>query len=352
LYTVYTPREPNITYFELGQQSIVFFPPEDEAYTTISVSSSDFVVTPSSRSIPGDTSFFIQGNSSGIKNFTVTVSGENGSYSYDSSIVISSNEVEIDGPYILTDFNFSNFYSSPQTIDFYCLGSRYHPTECIKETKFVFDGNEFDYNFGDKITFNFLGTKQITFYAKNTFGKESIRVFSLTINEPLVESVQENVPTSPTITSGGSSTTSNSTTVTNTTPQVVVPQENPTETISTGSSSVINPNNVFSNNNNSTKIINNIENLFNPKEPTPVEERTNTFSNPVSSNNVLKKQFDLAFLKLENQFEGVTFESNIIKGFISSIEENKHKNSIFITLVAIIILLGLVLILPERKVKK
>lgn len=345
LYTVYSPREPNITYFELGQQSIVFFPPEDESYTSISVSSSDFVVTPSSRTIPGDTSFFIQGNSPGVKNFTVTVSGENGSYSYDSSINISSTAVEIDGPYILTDFNFSKSYSSPQSIDFFCLGSRYHPTTCINETRFVFDGNEYNYVFGNKINFDFVGTKQLTFYAKNTFGKESTKTFSLTINpiviDPVVEPVQETLtPTvtiSPSRPSGSttSTTTSNPsyTTSTNTINQII----NSTQNNTTGTTNTV---------------VNNIDSQTNSNTQQEVIEKNIDFSNTASSENSLKKQFDLIFLRLDNQFEGANFESNILKGLFSEIEQNKHKNSIFIILITIIILLGAVLLLPEEKVKK
>jgi len=183
LYQVYEPTEPNITYFELGQQAIIFFPPEDSSYDTISIVSNDFEVTPSVRTIPGDTAFYIKGNSAGTKNFTVTVSGTNKSYSYESSINISPKEVEIDGPYILTDFDFSKVYTTEQEIDFYCLGSRNHPTNCINQTTYLFDGETKDFNYGDTIKFNFSGTKQITLYAKNTFGKKTTKTFTLTINQ-------------------------------------------------------------------------------------------------------------------------------------------------------------------------
>jgi len=351
LYKVYSPKEPNITYFELGQQSIVFFPPEEGNYNSISVSSSDFVVTPSSRTIPGDTSFFIQGNSPGVKNFTVTVSGESGSYSYDSSVNISSTPVEIDGPYILTDFNFLKSYSTPQSIDFFCLGSRNHPTECISETKFVFDGNEYNYVFGNKINFDFNGTKQITFYAKNTFGKESTKTFSLTINTLQEEQELQPNTSTPIVISGGGTTNHGSSPTINTNPPTEVTTTPTVETSST-SLNIINSNTVNQKNNDSTRVINSIENIFTSEVTQRVEEKTTAFSNPVSSNNILKKQFDLVFLRLENQFKGANFESNIIKGLISAIEENKHKHSIFIILVTIIILLGVVLLIPEKKVKK
>jgi len=311
LIQVYSPKEPNITYFRAGEQTIIFFPPEDSSYNEISIVSSDFNVYPEKRTMPGDTTFYIKGDTSGIKNFTVTVSSPTDSYSYESSINISPTKVEVDGPYILTDFNFNKTYTEEQEIDFYCLGSRNHPTSCINQTTYLFDGQTYDFNYGNTIKFNFSGTKQITLYAKNTLGKETNKTFTLTINPPITETPTNDNPSTGGGSSGGS---------TGTRP--------PTQNNSTNNS----------NDNNTTESI-------------VVDSNNLVTTNPTIQEDLKVNNENILYLNVENNNSDNNSVGQNISGLFT-LPTLEGKNLIFITLIGVILLMGTALFLTRKRVVK
>ncbi len=88
---------------------------------------------------------------------------------------------DTNGPMILTDFNFDKTHYGPQEIDFYCWSQT--ENECINQTKYMLDGLEYDFTFGEITTFDFIGTKSITIFAKDTNENETTKTFVLTIAE-------------------------------------------------------------------------------------------------------------------------------------------------------------------------
>lgn len=98
-----------------------------------------------------------------------------------------------DGPFILTDFNFDKTYFEPQLIDFYCWPSNDVPANCIKETYYEIDGISYNYNFGDFALIDFNGTKEIIVYAENDLGAISNKTFILTINKEETKPVNNQI---------------------------------------------------------------------------------------------------------------------------------------------------------------
>lgn len=97
---------------------------------------------------------------------------------------------DFNGPIILTDFNFLENHYGEQEIDFYCWDNITNDTTCISETKYSLDEVEKSFVFGEKILFNFVGTKQITIFAQNNQGIKNTKNFTLTI-QPIENKPQD-----------------------------------------------------------------------------------------------------------------------------------------------------------------
>jgi hypothetical protein len=167
------PSTPSITAFSSGFQRIIFF--RDVDFNSISLSSSDFEVFPQSLdNLSNRVEFKIKGNSPGIKNYTLIFDG----ISIDSNFEVLSTPLDVDGPFILTDFNFDRVYSSDQEIIFSCFGSRDIIVDCNDSFYDIGEG-WVSFELDTPLNFSFDKSKNLKVKVVNDLGFEEIKTFLL-----------------------------------------------------------------------------------------------------------------------------------------------------------------------------
>ncbi|MDD3160245.1 MAG: hypothetical protein PHQ98_04710 [Candidatus ainarchaeum sp.] len=175
------PETPNITAFSTGFQKIYIFTDVDALEVTLS--SSDFTVDEQTKQLEnGFVVFSINGQTSGTKSFNLTFSNnQTESHQFD----VSNEPMQVNGPFILTDFNFEKTYSSSQSIVFDCFGSTDIVVPCLTKGKYKIGSSDWvAFDLSSPITFDLNGENIITIQIENELGFTKEESFVLKINNP------------------------------------------------------------------------------------------------------------------------------------------------------------------------
>ncbi len=181
------PEEPNITTFSAGYQKIYVGAIGWEGYTQVTLNTSDFEVIGGNNTIPLNEQFVrfdINGSTAGLKEYSLTFTGSNPDFTINESFFVEAEPLTEGGPYVLSDFDFTQIYTSNQDIKFDCFGSTIYSTGC-KSNGYYRIGNEdwTQFSFSSPIQFSFDAEETIEIQTENNLGISTLTQFNLTIDK-------------------------------------------------------------------------------------------------------------------------------------------------------------------------